>query len=274
MCELSYTSYRNCGCARVHATLPCPMAFFPCIPKCEPKNYIQREEVDGDCPECKPAFDNKSGLKPLITLNFTRNTPRPIMQEVHQVQLKGTFAEIDQQHNQFRHLDHQARENHKAQLFLDWLDDPEHRGPRKDGVDECDIAWCQEKREIARASRAGQEDHMGKITPSPPPTPSTTTTEVVSVSVRDEYTLKARHHVLTASQRRALCRRGHDNIRRLSVVSRHHHHSNDTSSDEYALEARRHTLSASQRAAMHRAGRGNIRKLSVVGPRRRPQPCY
>ncbi|KAK7736893.1 hypothetical protein SLS63_003242 [Diaporthe eres] len=189
-------------------------------------------------------------------------------------ELKGTFAEIDQQHNQFRHLDHQARQNHKAQLFLDWLDDPEHRGPRKDGLDECDIAWCREKREKARASRAGQEDLMGKITPSPPPTPSITTTEVVSVPVRDEYTLKARHHVLTASQRRALCRRGYNNIRRLSVVSRRHHHSNDTSSDEYTPTTRRHTLSASQRAAMHRAGRGNIRKLSVVGPRRRPQSCY
>ncbi|KAG6365321.1 hypothetical protein INS49_006930 [Diaporthe citri] len=192
-------------------------------------SYMQKEEVEGDCPECKPAFDNKSGLKSRITLNFTRKTPRPIMQEVHQ--LMGTFAEIDQQHNQFRYLDPQARENHNCKLFLDWLDDPEHPGPQPGDLDEYDLAWLREKRELMRASRAGHQDGMGRITPPPPPTPPTTMTQVISVCVRGEYTLRARHHVLTADQREAMRRLGHDNIRRLSVVDRRHHHHSDTSSD-------------------------------------------
>lgn len=279
MCQLSYTIYKNCGCACIHETLPCVRAFISTMPKCDHDEFVQGEEVEGDCPECKPAFDNKSGLKARITLNFKRKTPpqRVIMQEAQKVQLKGTFAEIDQQHNQFRHLDWQGHDNHKYQLFLNWLNDPKHAGPRDGNLDEDDRAWCAEKRQIAYASRAGQEDHLGKITPSPPPTPSTTTTQVISVQVRDEYTLRARNHVLTGSQRRVMRRLGYNNICRLSVVSRrHHHHSDDTSSDdassddtssEYAPTVRLTTLSPSQRAVLRRAGHGNIRRLSVISRR-------
>lgn len=268
MCELSYTSYKNCGCARVHATLPCVTAFNPSQPQCELMDYMQAEEVEGDCPECKPAFDNKSGLEPHNTLDFTTETlspPRVIMQEVQDVQLKGTLAEINRKHDQFRYLDEEEREDHKYQLFLDWLDDPDHAGPREDDLEECELAWCRVKREAARTGRAGCEDDMGKITPPPPTTPSTTTPHAISADVRGEYTLKARHHVLTADQRGAMRRRGRGNIRRLTVVSRRRHDNDTSSSDQDAPAPYGRTLSKAQRARLRR---GYAVRLSAVGRRR------
>lgn len=266
MCIMSYTIHGNCGCARIHATLPCPRASDDGLPKCDQMSYLSEDFVQEDCPDCKPAFDNKSGLKPRVKLNFTPKTPRPervIMQEVHQYQLKGTFDEIAQQHNQFRHMNGQERENHKVQLFLDWLDDPEHPGPNNDDdgftqLEDADAAAspgepsasksptssssapkpnntpagspssrskARKQRKLMRARRARWERNQGRITPSPLPTPPATMTQTITASVRGEYTLKARHNVLSADQREAMRSRGFDNVHRLSIVSRRHHRS-------------------------------------------------
>lgn len=263
MCIMSYTIHGNCGCARIHATLPCPRASDDKLPKCDQMSYLSEEFVQEDCPECKPAFDNKSGLKPRIKLNFTPKTPRPervIMQEVQQY--KGTFDEIDQRHNQFRNMDWKQRENHKVEHFLEWLDDPEHPGPNKDDDFTQDAnaaaspgepsapkpptspssatkpnntstsssssrSKARKQRKLMRARRARWEHNQGRITPSPVPTPPATMTQTISASVRGEYTLKARHHVLSADQRAAMRSRGFENVRRISVISRHHHRSDE-----------------------------------------------
>lgn len=293
MCILSYTSYNNCGCARVHATLPCHRAFNTSFRKCVLMKFMQYDEVEGDCPECKPAFDNKSGLKPRIKLNFKRESPRPqraIMQAVQrqvqqqvqqQVQHQGTFDEIDQHHNQFRHFDRQTHASHKTQLFLNWLDDPQHPGPEggdKPAHHAMTVSRKQQQQQRQPSAWHHNLDARGKISPSPPSTPPATMTQTFSVPVRLEYTLRARHHRLTASQREAMRPLGYGHIRRLSVISRRHHRQQQLSdattssgSDEYITTTRRHTLSASQRSALRRSGHGSVRRLSVVARRRRHQ---
>lgn len=264
-------------------------------------SYLSEDFVQEDCPECKPAFDNKSGLKPRIKLNFTPKTPRParvIMQEVHQYQ--GTFDEIDQRHNQFRNMDWKQRENHKVEHFLEWLDDPEHPGPNKDDdfTQDANAAASpgepsapqpptspssatkpnntptsssssrskgRKQRKLMRARRARWEHNLGRITPSPVPTPPATMTQTISASVRGEYTLKARHHVLSADQRAAMRSRGYDHIHRLSFISRQHHRGNsNTTGNEHALRTRHHVLSADQREALRSRGFENVRRISVV----------
>ncbi|KKY38641.1 hypothetical protein UCDDA912_g01334 [Diaporthe ampelina] len=298
MCKKSYTEHEGCGCARIHATLPCKKAFDPSLPKCNPRVLKMKDK--GDCLECKPAFDNKSGQKPRIKLNLKRKSAQ---QEVDQDQLKGTFAKIEQQHNQFRGFTRQERENHKTALFLDWIDNIEDPGP--DTNPEMDDAvatfpgpspapgppastspsWkpevrattpssrtiSREQRRLLHARRAREARQRGKITPSPLPTPPRTMTQVLSASFKDEYTLKARHHLLTADQRDAMRRSGFENICRLSVISRRHHQPRPMG-DGSSLTTRRHTLSAGQRAALRRQGYGNVRRLSVV--RRRPPPTF
>lgn len=260
MCELSFT-YHGCRCLCYHATLPCPKAFDPSLPKCNPADYTRGEKVEGDCPECKPAFDNKSGRKPRIKLNFTRKPE------------EATMAKIDQQHNQFRHLDPQERYDHRSQLFLDWLDHPQHPGDYDPPLGS--HAMSTRRRQALRARR---DNERHKITPSPPPTPPATMTQTTTARVRDEYILKARTHHLDAGQQEVFRRSGYGTIRRLSVISRKPiTQDSDTSqsnaSHEYTLDARRHTLSASQRAALRGVGLGHLRRLSIVGPRRcRPSP--
>lgn len=303
MCIMSYTIHGNCGCARIHATLPCPRASDDELPKCDQMSYLSEEFVQEDCPECKPAFDNKSGLKPRIKLNFTPKTPRPervIMQEVQQY--KGTFDEIDQRHNQFRNMNWQQRENHKVEHFLEWLDDPEHPGPNNNDDFTQDAtataassgepsapksptspssapksnntptsssssrSKARKQRKLMRARHARWEHNQGRITPSPVPTPPATMTQTISASVRGEYTLKARHHVLSADQRAAMRSRGYDHIHRLSFISRQHHGrgNTNTTGDEHTLRTRHHVLSADQREALRSRGFENVRRISVV----------
>lgn len=261
------------------------------------------EEVEGDCPDCKPAFDNKTGRKPRIKLNFTPKSPCPprvIMQEVHQNQLTGTFAEINQQHNQFGYLDRQARKMHKTEVFLDWLDNIDQPGPNNVDAVSCKPSPPQPQASASSSSspklkntppssgpsspkqsrrlRALREkwwSDLGRISPPPLPTPPTTTTKTINKDVRGEYTLCSRENTLSADQRRAMRALGWEHIRRLTVVSRRHHRrrSDPSNSSEYTTEARRHTLSAGQRAALRRSGRGNVRRITVIGPRRRP-PFY
>lgn len=274
---MSYTVHGNCGCARIHATLPCPRALDDELPNCDQMSYLSEEWVQEDCPDCKPAFDNKSGLKPRIKLNFTPKTPQPervIMQEVQQY--KGTFDEINWRYNQFRHMNQQQRENHKVQQFLNWLDDPEHPGPNNDDdftQDANDAAAnpgepsaqnsptssssapkqpnntptssssrskARKQRKLMRARRARWEHNQGRITPPPLPTPPVTVSQTISASVRGEYTLKAHQHILSADQRAAMRSRGYGHINRLSFVTRQHHDRNinvATTSDEHT-----HTL--------------------------------
>lgn len=299
MCELSYTFHKNCGCYRIHATLPCPDAFDPSLPKCDRDDYYREQKVKGDCPDCKLAFDNKSGRQPRVKLNFTPKTPRPsraIMQEVYQNQLKGTFDEIDQEHNQFRYLNGEAREIHDTKVFLHWLDNTDQPGPDNDDAiadsssssgkpstspssaskpkdtPPTSRSVSPKERKRLRALRNKWARNMGRIVPSPIPTPPATMTQTLHKKVRGEYTITARLHTFDADQREGMRRLGYDDIRRFSVISRRHHNKG-SSSDEYILSRRRHTLNPSQLAALRRAGRGNIRRLTVVGPRRRP-PFY
>lgn len=263
MCIMSYTIHGNCGCARIHATLPCPRATDDELPKCDQMSYLSEEWVQGDCPDCKPAFDNKSGLKPRIKLNFTPKTPQPervIMQEIQQD--KGTFDEINRRHNQFRHMNQQQRENHKVEHFLNWLDDLEHPDPNNDDDFTQDAtaaanpgepcapqppnspssapkpnntptsssttrSKARKQRKLMRARRAHWEHNQGRISPSPLPTPPVTVSQTISASVRGEYTLKAHQHILSADQRAAMRSRGYGHIHRLSFVSRQHHRNNN-----------------------------------------------
>lgn len=276
MCEYPYTKHESCGCARIHATLPCEKAFDPSLPKCV--RIVVKMTDDGDCPECKPAFDNKSGKKPRITLNLRREPPKTKLNfNSRSAQQEGTFAEIDQQHNQFRGFTRDERETHKAAMFLNWIDKIEDHSPDANPKNNEPAATnpssrtiSPQQRRLVRARRAREACARGKITPSPLPTPPGTITQVLSATCRDEYTLKARHHILTADQREAMRRNGFDNIRRLSVISRRHHHHQQPMGDGSTLITRRHTLSASQRAALCRSGYSDVRRLSVV--RRRPSP--
>lgn len=182
------------------------------------------------------------------------------------------MAKIDQQHNQFRHLDPQGCEDHNHKLFLEWLDHPQH--PGHDDAPLGSHAMSSKQRQALRDRR---DNERRKITPSPPPTPPATMTQTMTARVRDEYILNARTHRLDAGQQEAFRRSGYGTIRRLSVISRQpitqSSNARHSDSHEYTLGTRRHTLSASQRAALRGVGLGNLRRISVVGPRR-CRPAY
>lgn len=241
MCILSCTSYKGCGCARKHATLPCPRAFYKELLQCDPRSYELANEVEGDCPECKPAFDNKSGLEPLVTLNSeSSRRQRNVMQEVHPEHPGPQFPTSTTSAS--------ASSTPKPKK-----DPPVYRpmssNPRQ---------MIRDRLERYRIQRY-RRPQRGIITPP------ATMERTLSVPVTDWYTITARHYILSADQREALRRSGRHNIRRLSVISRSPKRSSDTSSSEHVSSTRHVTLSASQRAALARRGRGNIRKLSIVG---------
>lgn len=267
MCVYEYTLYEKCGCRHAHATLPCPDAFNSETSTCNPSCVYKMEKVDAYCPDCKSAFDNKDLREFRLKLTFKRSTipktpcpslgtgsvhpvspqPGPSCERSNplregplspdQIQLKGTFAEIDQQHNQFRGLIQHERMENKHGAFLKWLDDPQHPAP-------------------------AYEEHIkygSTITPPPLPTPPTPMTETMSFRVNDKYVLKARRTRLSASQREAMARANCAHIRQLTIINRQHIH------------VRRHHFSASQREVMARAGFPNVRTLSVVRTRRTHQ---
>lgn len=257
MCVYNYTHYEKCGCYRPHTIVPCPNAFDSEMLTCNPSSFVQREKADAYCPECKSVFDNKDPRESWIM----RLPQMKIMQEVHprlgvscerstlhresprstvspdQHQLKGTLAEIDQQHNQFRNLPRCERLDDKFYAFLKWVNEPQHPAPAND-------------------KHMHLADHGHKITPSPLPTPPTTMARTLSVRVNKKYDLRSRYLRLSASQQKAMARAGYDHIRRLSIISRRE------------IRVCRHIFSASQRDALARAGFPNARKLSVVSRRR------
>ncbi|KAI3399865.1 hypothetical protein diail_5376 [Diaporthe ilicicola] len=280
MCIKSYTHHLSCGCARFHATLPCPRAFDPSQPKCLPAGYSGYDQEEADCVDCKPSFDNKSCQAPEITSQLTPS-PEPTSPRQPKIILhftpklkpapemrpkkiilrynkknrahKGTLAQIEHEHNQFKSLSPEEREDAAATNFLRWIDHPDQpteselrslahesnaafgRCPSPSPCPSpsstpCHAANVHHQRQLnsaRRARKAYQRDHkMSPPPPPPPPLPAperVTPPRVIKARVRDQYTLTARNHTLSASQRSAFERQGYGAVSSLSVVSRRHH---------------------------------------------------
>lgn len=259
MCIRSFTYYVGCGCARFHATLPCPKAFDPSLPKCRIRIFPDHKQVVGDCPECKPAFDNKS-LCPgpmRIILHFNRRTTRPKLLPAEAPTHQGTIAQIDQAHNHLRGATRLQRGKAKLINLLEWIDHPDQPdfrdrlpateaqpaftrpspidtalvNPHAPGEYEINknnsnnqVPVLDTRELLTRRVRARHHRRVGRIYPKPEPMPQRIMPpRVVKARVGNDYTIKSRTWNLTASQHRIFRRKGIGPIRKLSVVSRRHH---------------------------------------------------
>ncbi|KAL1846344.1 hypothetical protein Daus18300_014285 [Diaporthe australafricana] len=180
------------------------------------------------------SFLGEEICKRILETYHARQAVRKAHKEPAPVIHQGTFAQIDQQHNQLRRFTQKQRQDHKKALCLEWVNDPDepeaapafgesqlplrptHGAAR---VPQAEIV--REQRRLNSARRQHKTDKRGRIAPPPVNTPQRIIApRVVSRPVRDEYTLTARHHLLSAGQRSALHKRGHGSAKRLCVVSR------------------------------------------------------
>lgn len=321
MCHYSYTDHLGCGHRLIHAKLPCPNAFDSSLPQCDLKDCEQGETVDTECPECEPAFDNQGSLElrpkgrimqevyrpTKIKLTFTRRptlsekSPSPEMEDdTHH--FTGDLAQIDQQHNQFRHLNPYDLTSHKINTFRSWNNDPEQPGPGREEdytspshnlppfVKHTGLAviptepWSQPEHNTNHVvSRPRSRTQLATLTseerrrsfygykitrPEPPPSPSTPICKTRSFRIKHGRILKARQITLSTSQRKAMARAGYKDVRSLCVKTRHRSPPQHSTSEENSMSPRRTRLSPSQRKVMARAGFHNVRKLTVVCRRR------
>lgn len=285
MCVYSYTDHLGCGHRRIHVALPCPNAFDSSLPQCDPKDYLQEETVNTECPECKPAFDNKSPLEPQtsllrpqgrilqevypqtkIKLTFNRSpifrekSPSPEVEDDSH-QFEGNLAQIDQQHNQFKSLDPYDLTAHRIQVPMDWLNDPEHAAPGRE-------------EDFTSPSHDLPPFVMGtgvNVIPTEPWSPSEHNTDPIVPRRRSR-----KHLPTTASEERRRRRYGFK-IALPSPPPTPSTTINKTRSfrikNGRILTARQNTLSTSQRKAMARAGFKNVRSLLVKTRRRIAQDC-